>query len=212
MNTFNEESAGTRNEQKAQTRRAVLEAARAAFEGDGFEGANIRDIASAAGVSAGTVLHHFGSKRELLYAALFHDLERALEGAVAGVGRDPLEDQLDRLSRAVFHHYQERPRLSRVLLKESLFAEPPWAERFQAQTAGVHQAVVCMGEAAVARGELSPRVDLRVLAMAYLSFFYFALIAWAQGAHADPARLVRAQVVQHLDGLASPSTTEPPSP
>jgi len=212
MNTFNERPAGTRTQKKAQTRKAVLEAARTAFERDGFEAASIRDIAAAAGVSGGTVLHHFGSKRELLYAALFDDLEQALAGAVAGIGRGPLEDQLDRLSQAVFHHYQERPRLSRVLLKESLFAEPPWAVRFQAQTTGVHEAVVRMGEEAVARGELSPRVDLRLLGMAYLSFFYFALIAWAGGAHTDPARLVRAQVVQHLDGLHSPSSTEPPSP
>jgi hypothetical protein len=108
---------------------------------------------------------------------------------------------LDRLARAVFLHYQERPRLSRVLLKESLFAEPPWAERFQGQTAGVHAAVVQLGEEAVARGELSPATDLQLLGMAWLSFFYFALLAWAQGAHPDPARLVRAQFAQHIHGL-----------
>ena len=54
---------------------------------------------------------------------------------------------------------------------------------------------------AVSRGELSPTADLQILAMAWLSFFYFALLAWAQGAHPDPARLVRAQFAQHLHGL-----------
>lgn len=201
MNTFSEHSRTSRNDRKARTRGAVLDAARAAFEAVGYEGASVRDIAAAAGVSPGTVLHHFGSKQELLYATLFSALEQALEAAVAGVGPPPLQDQLDRLARAVFLHYQERPRLSRVLLKESLFAEPPWAERFQAQTAGVHAAVVRLAEDAVARGELSPAVDLQLLGMAWLSFFYFALLAWAQGAHPDPARLVRAQFAQHLHGL-----------
>lgn len=201
MNTFNDSSPLSRKDRKSRTRRTVLEAARHAFEEAGYEGASIRDIAAAAGVSPGTVLHHFGSKQQLLYAALFSALEEALDAAVAGVGPPPLQDQLDRLARAMFLHYQERPRLSRVLLKESLFAEPPWAERFREQTAGVHAAVVRLGEEAVARGELSPAVDLQLLGMAWLSFFYFALLAWAQGAHPDPARLVRAQFAQHIHGL-----------
>ena len=201
MNTFNEHPRGQRENQKALTRLAVLAAARTAFEAEGYEGASVRDIAAAAEVSPGTVLHHFGSKRELLYAALFTALDEALTAAVAGVGAAPLQDQLDRLSRAVFRHYHERPQLSRVLLKESLFADPPWAQRFQQQTAEVHRAVVRLGEEAVARGELSPAVDLQLLGMAWLSFFYFALLAWAQGAHPDPARLVQAQLAQHLTGL-----------
>lgn len=201
MNTFSEMEPGSREAQKARTRREVLAAARTAFEEDGYERASVRGIAASAGVSPGTVLHHFGSKQELLYAALFSALDDALGTAVAKVGPPPLQDQLDRLARAVFQHYQDRPRLSRVLLKESLFAEPPWAERFRGQTAGVHQAVVRLGEEAVARGELSPSTDLQLLAMAWLSFFYFALLAWAQGAHPDPARLVRGQIAQHLQGL-----------
>jgi AcrR family transcriptional regulator len=201
MNMFNHSSPLSRKGQKARTRRAVLDAARTAFEEAGYEGASVRDIAAAAGVSPGTVLHHFGSKQELLYTALFTALDEALQAAVAGVGHPPLQEQLDRLARAVFLHYQERPRLSRVLLKESLFADPPWAERFRAQTAGVHEAVVRLGKEAVARGELSPAADLQLLGMAWLSFFYFALLAWAQGAHPDPARLVRAQFAQHLHGL-----------
>lgn len=201
MNMFSERSPISRKDRKARTQHALLDAARTAFEEAGYEGASVRDIAAAAGVSPGTVLHHFGSKQQLLYAALFSALEEALEAAVAGVGPPPLQEQLDRLARAVFLHYQERPRLSRVLLKESLFAEPPWAERFRGQTAGVHAAVVRLAEQAVARGELSPAADLQLLGTAWLSFFYFALLAWAQGAHPDPARLVRAQFAQHIQGL-----------
>ena len=82
---FNE-SPTTRVAQKEATGHAVLEAAREEFERVGFEGANLRTIAQRAGVSAGTVLHHFKDKRELMHAALFHDLQDTLTRVLASPG------------------------------------------------------------------------------------------------------------------------------
>ena len=101
----------------------------------------------------------------------------------------------------MFRYYQRRPALSRTLLKESLFADPPWAERFTGQARGIHAAIARLAGAAVARGELRAGGDGALLGVAYLSFFYFALIAWVQGAHAEPAALVERLVQQHLEGL-----------
>ncbi|QRK08103.1 TetR/AcrR family transcriptional regulator [Archangium violaceum] len=192
---------GSRATQKEATGKAVLEAARAEFESVGFEAANLRAIAARAGVSAGTVLHHYGDKRELLHAALFDDLEETLRSAVAGLGTGSLETQLSELTRTVFRYYQRRPKLSRTLLKESLFADEPWARKFNAQVHGVHGAIVRLTEEASARGELRPGVDGAVFAVAYFSFFYFALISWVQGAHDSPVTLVERLVHQHLEGL-----------
>lgn len=192
---------GIRATQKEATGKAVLEAARAEFESVGFEAANLRAIAARAGVSAGTVLHHYGDKRELLHAALFDDLEETLRSAVAGLGTGSLETQLSALTRAVFRYYQRRPKLSRTLLKESLFADEPWARKFNAQVHGVHGAITRLTEEAIARGELRPGVDGAVFAVAYFSFFYFALISWVQGAHDSPVTLVERLVHQHLEGL-----------
>lgn len=55
-----------RRAQAAQTRRGVLDAARAAFLEHGYGPTTIRDIAARAGVSAETVYATFGSKRALL--------------------------------------------------------------------------------------------------------------------------------------------------
>ncbi|MGK9147340.1 TetR family transcriptional regulator [Plantibacter flavus] len=52
------------------TRRAVVEAAIGRFEEDGYNGASISSIAAAAGVGEQTVYYGFGSKREILAAAL----------------------------------------------------------------------------------------------------------------------------------------------
>lgn len=190
--------------QKAATGEAVLEAARAEFERVGFEAANIRAIAARAGVAPGTVIHHHGDKRELLHAALFADLDATLRGALAALGSGPLEAELVRLTRAVFRYYKKRPALSRTLLKEALFADPPWAQRFTGQVATVHAAIARLAQEAITRGELRDDVEPALLGVAYFSFFYFALIAWVQGGHDQPVALVERLLHQHLEGLRPP--------
>lgn len=201
---FNE-SRNRRVAQKTATGNAVLDAAREEFERAGFEGANLRAIASRAGVSAGTVLHHFGDKRELLHAALFHDLEVTLAKVLGDLGEGPLEAQLKRLTRGVFKYYQRRPALSRPLLKESLFADGVWAQRFTAQLGQAHAVVARLVEEAKARRELRDDVNGPLFAVAYFSFFYFALISWVQGAHPNPSQLVERLVEQQLQGVSKRS-------
>jgi len=198
---FNEAKPTTRAAQKQATAAAVIAAAREEFERVGYERANIRAIAKRAGVSAGTVIHYHADKRELLHAALFHDLEATLARVLAKLGDGAFEARLSRLTRGVFRYYQKRPKLSRTLLKESLFADEPWASRFAAQTARVHAQIARLATQAVARGELRADVDAARVAAAYFSFFYFALIAWVQGAHAAPVALVDHLFAQHLEGL-----------
>lgn len=187
--------------QKQATQAAVIAAAREEFEAVGYEAASIRAIARRAGVSAGTVIHYGADKRDLLHAALFADLEATLGQALAELGRGGLDTRLRRLTRGVFGYYEKRPKLSRTLLKESLFAEEPWASRFNAQVGRVHAEVVRLASEAIARGELRADCDSAMLAVTYLAFFYFALIAWVQGGHADPVALVDRLVQQHLAGL-----------
>ena len=190
-----------RAQQKEATRKAVVDAAREEFERVGFDAANLRTIAARAGVSVGTVLHHSGEKRDLLHAALFDDLEVTITRVLSELGDGPLEAQLGRLTRGVFRYYLRRPELSRALLKESLFAEGPWASRFTAQVGQTHGAVATLAAQAMERGELRADTNGPLLAVAYFSFFYFALISWVQGAHKSPASLVEKLVTQHLEGL-----------
>jgi len=191
----------SRAAQKEATGRAVLEAARAEFERVGFEAANLRTIATRAGVSAGTVIHHFKDKRELLHAALFDDLELTLGKLLADPGPGPLEAQLKRLTRGVFRYYQRRPALSRAMLEESLFVQGPWGQRFTAQVGRVHGVVARLSSEAVARKELRAGINAPLFAAAWFSFFYFALIGWVQGGQANPAALVERMVEQHVEGL-----------
>ena len=191
--------ANQREAAKQATQQAVLAEARNAFDELGFERANLREIAARAGVSAPTVLHYYGDKRGLLHAALYEDLETALSDAIEAARRKrSLDTQLGALTAAMFGFYEARPALSRVALKESLFADPPWAQRFAAQTERASHAVAALAARARERGELAPDCDPTLLSVTYLSIFYFALIAWVQRTVSDPTALVAHQVNQLL--------------
>ena len=62
----------------AQTQRALLDAARAVFTGQGFADASIANVVERAGSSVGSLYHHFGGKSEL-FIALWQDYQQAQE-------------------------------------------------------------------------------------------------------------------------------------
>ncbi len=196
----------SRTEQKAATRARILEVARAELERVGFDATNIRAIGKGAGVAAGTVLLHFADKQDLLHAALFDDLAATWGRARATAKHRSLERDLTELARTFFDYYAARPALSRALLRESLFASPPWAGRFAAQIAEVHAHVAALVVGAEHRGELAPGASPPLVGAAFFSFYYFALLAWLQGGHADPLGLFRGLLAQHLAGLRVPPT------
>ncbi|MES0488544.1 MAG: TetR/AcrR family transcriptional regulator [Leptospirales bacterium] len=203
MNEFNKESrsVGARQIQKETTAKAIIKAAKQVFETVGFEKANIRDIAKLAGVAPGSVIHHFGNKKVLLHSALFDDLEKTLTKALNNIKTGSLEERLSKLTESIFKYYQKRPKLSRTLLKESLFAEEPWSKKFSQQTGAVHTAIVSICEEAKNNKEITKEVDSSLFAVSYLSFFYFALIAWVQGANKNPVTLAGHLVSQYISLL-----------
>jgi AcrR family transcriptional regulator len=66
-----------------QTRARLLQAAAEVFADRGYDGTRVADIASAAGVSNGALYAHFGSKAELLVAALHTHGRRLLSEMLA---------------------------------------------------------------------------------------------------------------------------------
>lgn len=201
MNEFIEKRPSRRRQSKEATHARILEVARTHLLAHGFEKTGIREVARAAGVATGTVLLHFGDKRDLLHAALFEDLAAAWTAA-GRAARSPssLRGKLVAVAETFFGYYAERPALSRALLRESLFAESPWRERFAAQVAEVHAFVVTLTGEAQQRGTLDAAVDAQVLGASFFSFYYFALLAWLQGGHPAPARLFERMLAQHLAG------------
>jgi len=199
MNTFSERvHSVTRRLQREATRARILEVARLHFERQGFEGASIRGIAEEAGVASGTVLLHFGDKASLLHAALHDHLEAAIGQSLRASSRGRLSLRLSAVVQPFYAYYEARPRLSRVLLRESLLAKPPWRERFAEQAQRVTRHVVGLAKQAQAKGELDADTNAEVFATAFASFYYFALIGWVQEGIASPRPLFEMLMAQHI--------------
>jgi AcrR family transcriptional regulator len=76
----------------AQTRERLLRAAADVFAERGYDGTRVADIAAAAGVSNGAMYAHFGSKAELLVAALAaHGRRMLTEMFAADPGRSVID-------------------------------------------------------------------------------------------------------------------------
>lgn len=190
------------------TRERLLVAARALFAERGFDDTSLRDVAAAADVAVGTVFVHFVDKADLLHAALFDDLERTLDAALV-VPPGPLLHRLQHVGDAVFDYYERSPSLSRTLLRQSLFSTGPWAQKFAAQLGRVHGAVVMLTREAQATGEVRGDVDVMMFAIAFLSFFQFALTSWVTQAHPAPRAWLARLLRQHTDGVRSAASFPP---
>ena len=78
----------SRQEQSEKTRSAIIDAAAAAFDQYGYQGAGLSLILEQAGVTRGALYFHFSSKEELaqeLVRAQFENIERHLEVGTKGL-------------------------------------------------------------------------------------------------------------------------------
>ena len=100
---------------KQQTRAKVLEAARRLFSEQGYEGATIRDIAAAAGMSTGAVFANFTDKSDLFREIMLTDMmalaDAMREAAGHGAG---VEDSLLKIFVAGYRFYQTQLPLARA--------------------------------------------------------------------------------------------------
>lgn len=81
------------------TRARLLAAARDVVASRGTAGATSREITEAAGANLAAITYHFGSKDELVAAALSAEVERLVEPALAALEAD--DDPATRLAEAV---------------------------------------------------------------------------------------------------------------
>lgn len=162
---------------KQQTRQKVLAAARRLFSEQGYEGATIRDIASAAGMSTGAVFANFSDKSDLFREIMDDDMA-ALQSAMADAaarGRN-IEDTLLKVFMAGYTFYKTRLQLARAAFSVSWDRDGGPALRGMATSQALNDLFAEQLTAAVERGELSAQsaeVKLRsqMLFDAYLANF-----------------------------------------
>ncbi len=106
-------------DQKAETRRRILAAAREVFLRDGFTAANLNEVSELAKVGKGTLYRHFDSKNELYVATLSEHGDRFHAELVEAI--DPDADSLKQIEQiTVFYlgfweRHPEHFRLTQVV-------------------------------------------------------------------------------------------------
>src|SRR4051812_3171214 len=158
---------------KQQTRVKVLAAARRLFSEEGYEGATIRDIAAAAGMSTGAVFANFSDKSDLFREIMLTDMA-ALADAMreAGVHGKGVEDTLLKMFVAGYGFYRSQLPLARAAFSVGWSPQDGPALRNAAPVQVLNALIVEQLNQAVERGELSAE-DLALRASmlfeAYLS-------------------------------------------
>ncbi|MEE2663805.1 MAG: TetR/AcrR family transcriptional regulator [Myxococcota bacterium] len=99
-----------RQQKKAESRRRILESARAIFFRDGFMAANLDEVAEKAGVAKGTLYRYFESKADL-YVAVLADNGKVFTEKIALVvsGKGSAVEQIWDLANFYFDHWTRNP-------------------------------------------------------------------------------------------------------
>ncbi|HEY9216821.1 MAG TPA: TetR/AcrR family transcriptional regulator [Phenylobacterium sp.] len=159
---------------KQQTRAKVLAAARKLFSEQGYEGATIRDIAAAAGMSTGAVFANFADKsdlfREIMVADLKTLVEEMREAARRGRG---VEDTLLRVFSSGYAFYKGQLQLARAMFSVSWSPGEGKAVREFESVRDILDLLAEQLTLGVERGELVQESDVRLRSQmlfdAYLS-------------------------------------------
>src|SRR5882757_8883401 len=111
----------TQAERAAETREALIEAARPLFAAQGFAEVALETIVRAAGVTRGALYHHFADKTEL-FAAVFEKVEgevaaRMGEAIAASNQTDPVE--VMRLGAEFWLDVCSDPEVQRIVLVDA---------------------------------------------------------------------------------------------
>jgi len=179
---------------KQQTRGKVLAAARRLFSEQGYEGATIRDIAAAAGMSTGAVFANFTDKSDLFREIFVSDIIALTEAMrdAAGRGRT-IEDQLLKMFQAGYAFYKNQLPLARAAFTVSWSPEEGPMLRNHGAVLELQELMVEQLNAAVDRGELRQESEVKLRAQmlfdAYLSNFPQAIFqGWSLDALQARAR------------------------
>lgn len=179
---------------KQQTRAKVLAAARRLFSEHGYEGATIRDIAAAAGMSTGAVFANFSDKSDLFREIMATDMESLTEAMreAAGRGRG-VEDALLKMFVAGYAFYKSQLPLARAAFSVSWSPQDGPALRSAPKVSELHELIADQLTAATQRGELSQEAEIKLRTQmlwdAYLSNYPQAIFeGWSLDALQARAR------------------------
>ena len=150
---------------KARSRQSLLDAAKRLFMERGYEGATVREIAAAAGLSTGAVFASFSDKSDLFNEVLLADLEEQV--AQMRRAADAPGSTLERLTRVLDAGYERQ--LGQLELLRAAVAVS-WSQGLSGELGDRPVRVAVIEQlhevlkAGVDRGEIAAEADLDLIA------------------------------------------------
>ncbi len=163
--------------EQRERRRRLIDAAFELGAAGGYDAVQMRDVSITANVALATIYRYFGSKDDLLAAAMTEWTAR-LRGRVAQSpprGESLVEQMTDVLGRAC-RAMERQPKLSEALVRALSSADAGVRE----SAADVQRQIASMGDEILA--DLDPELRGDILA-AIGHVWYSTLVSWANGRH-----------------------------
>jgi AcrR family transcriptional regulator len=190
-------------ERAAETREALIGAARPLFAAHGFAEVALETIVRAAGVTRGALYHHFADKTEL-FAAVFERVEGELAARmVAAIGAERQSDPLEvmRLGAAFWLDACSDPEVQRIVLVDApaVLGWTRWTEIGNRYNIGLVQDLLTN---AIETGRI-PHQPVEVTALTMLGAMREATLYIARAPEDEQARQDAGAVMTRLiDALA----------
>jgi TetR/AcrR family transcriptional regulator, cholesterol catabolism regulator len=153
--SINKRPLQVRRAQAAWRRDQLLDAAGAVFAQAGIDGASMKDVAQAAGVTPGLLYHYFGSKEELVTAVLDrHGFLPELQRLFAAPAEQPVAEILEALVSRFAVYLADQP--DRMRLYFAGYAHPQVRAALTVAIAQGERLLTEFLASRVASGELRP--------------------------------------------------------
>jgi AcrR family transcriptional regulator len=149
---------------KQRTREKILESARQLFNERGYEGATVRDIARAAGMSTGAVFASFADKAELfdeIVATDYRELESQMSEAMSQAA-NALDALLGVFGAAYRSHANQLPMVC-AAMAAGWTRDPSTIQRHHDALKPLVRLIRDALQQGVDRGELAAKTDIRLL-------------------------------------------------
>ena len=167
----------TRLEQKSETGQLILKVAKRLFLEKGYNKTTMRDIAMSADAASGTIFIHFPDKASLLAATFHKDIEDVHRRAYETLPTEgTLTEILAHPIKATYSHFAETPELSKTWIKEILFMEGPWGQKFNDLVDKMLDKIRQVLMDAQAQGRIRAESNCDALAACVMSHYYTMLV------------------------------------
>jgi TetR/AcrR family transcriptional regulator, cholesterol catabolism regulator len=199
---------GERDRSKsARTRQRILDAAAQVLNRNGYAGTRLSEIAELAQIQAPALYYYFASREELIEEVVLLGMARALEHVTETLAALPAQATgLDRICAAVGAHLE-------VVLRQSDYASAAirhgpqlpaeMRERQLAEQRAYGKVWRDLVDAAVAAGEVHPRLEPTAARMLVIGGLNWATEWWSPERHPLPEVIATAQLLAR-QGLAAP--------